>query len=117
MTRRIEKINKLLKQQISEAILKNLEFKKETMITVTRVETSTDFNCAKAKVSIIPFNKAEKILEILKIKKGTLQKSINKNLEMKKVPKIRFVLDKTEQKASRVEQLIKKMHKDVLSNF
>ena len=113
MNRRIEKINKLLKQQISQAILKNLEFKKETMITVTRVETSPDFNYAKTKVSIIPFDKAEKILEILKIKKGTIQRSITKNLEMKKVPKVRFVLDKTEQKVSRVEQLIKKMQRDV----
>lgn len=112
MSRRIEKINKLLKQEVGKAILNNLDFRKGTMVTVTQVYTSSDLSQAKVKISIIPFVNAEEILKIIKNHKGLLQKTISQKLEMKKVPKIKFDLDKTEQKAQRVEQLIKQIHKN-----
>ncbi len=112
MSRRINKINELLKQQIGEAILRNLDLKQGTLITITNVRVSTDFKLAKVRISIMPFLNSEKILKILKNKRGIIQKVVNQKLEMKKIPKIKFELDKAEQRTEKVEQLIKQMHKN-----
>ena len=66
MTFRIERVNELLRKEISSLILKELDISKDIMITVTGVETSPDLGQAKIKVSIMPFLKAEKILKVLR---------------------------------------------------
>lgn len=109
MSRRIQRVNELLKQEISNLILRELDFSKDIMVTVTGVETSSDLRQAKVKVSIMPFLKVEKILKVLNSQIFNLQKSLNQKLKMKIVPKIKFELDESEEKISRVEQLLKKI--------
>ncbi len=112
MTRRIEKVDELLKHEVSKLILKELEFSKDVMVTVTKAETSSDLSQAKIKVSIIPFIKADKILKILNSQVPRLQRMLNRKLKMKNVPQIKFELDKREEKATRIEQILKKIKKD-----
>lgn len=109
MSRRIQRVNELLKQEVSNLILKELDFSKEVMVTVTGVETSSDLRQAKIRVSIIPLLRAEKVLKVLDSQIFDIQKLLNKKLKMKIVPKIRFELDKSEEKTNRVEQLLKKL--------
>ncbi len=107
MSRRIQKINELLKQEISSLILKELDFSREIIITVTKVETPLDLEWAKIWVSILPFSRAEMVLGVLNSKNYNIQKLLNQKLKMKIIPKIKFELDNSEEKASRVEKLLK----------
>jgi ribosome-binding factor A len=109
MSLRIQKVNELLKQEIGGLILKELDFSRDTMVTITEVSTSPDLQQAKVKVSIMPFLKAEKILKILNSQVFNLQKLLNKKLKMKTIPKIRFELDKSEERKTRIEQLFRKI--------
>ena len=109
MSLRIQRVNELLKQEIGSLILKELDFNRDTMVTITEVDTSDDLQQAKVKVSIMPFLRAEKILKILNSQVFNLQKLLNQKLKMKVVPKIKFELDTSEEKTSRVEQLLRKI--------
>ncbi len=108
MSRRIEKINQLIKEEISNLILRNLDISREVMITVTNVKTASDLTRAKVGISIMPFLKAEKILKILNFQTFNIQKALDKKLKTKIVPKIKFELDESQEKASKIEQLFKK---------
>jgi len=110
MTRRIQKINEFLKQEISNLILKELDLGRDIIVTVTEVKTSRDLKQAKVKISIMPFLKAEKILKILNSQIFNLQKLLNKKLKTRVVPKIRFELDKSEEKTNLIEQLVRKIN-------
>lgn len=110
MSRRIEKINQLLKQEIGGLILREFDFSKDTIVTVIRVETSSDLREARAGVSVLPFLRAEKVLKVLNSQVFNIQKVLNKKLKMKIVPKIRFELDKSEERKTRIEQLIRKIN-------
>jgi len=110
MSRRIEKVNQLLKQEVGELILRELEFSKDVMVTVTNVDTSLDLSQAKIMVSIMPEIKADKILRVLASQVPNLQKALNHKLRMKNVPKIKFNLDKSEQRADRIERLLRKIN-------
>lgn len=109
MSRRIERVNKLIRDEVSGLILKDLDFSRDTMVTVTGVETSSDLTQTKVRVSIIPFLKSEKILKILNSQIFNIQKSLDKKLKMKIVPKIRFELDESGERVNRIEQLLKKV--------
>ena len=109
MSLRIQRVNKLLKQEIGSLILKELDFSRDTMVTIIEVDASDDLQQAKIRVSIMPFLKAEKMLKVLNSQVFNLQKLLNKKLKMKIVPKIRFELDKSEERKTRIEQLLKKI--------
>lgn len=109
MSLRIQRVNELLKQEIGGLILKELDFSRDIMVTITEVYASDDLKQAKVKVSIMPFLKAEKILKVLNSQVFNLQKLLNKKLKMKIVPKIRFELDKSEERKTRIEQLFRKI--------
>lgn len=113
MSRRIQRVNELLREEISKLILREIDLSKDTMVTIIEVKTSSDLQQAKIRVSIMPFLKAEKILRVLNSQIFNIQRLLNKKLNMKIVPKIRFELDKSGEKNSRVEQLLKKIKNNV----
>lgn len=108
MSRRLEKINQLIKEEVSNLILRNLDISREVMITVTNVQTASDLTQAKIGISVMPFLKAEKILKILNFQTFNIQKSLDKILKTKIVPKIKFELDNSQEKISKIERLFKK---------
>ncbi len=109
MSFRIQRVNELLKHEIGELILKEFDFSRDTMVTITEVNTSPDLRQAKIKVSIIPFLRAEKVLKVLNSQILNLQRPLNQKLKMKIIPKIKFELDTSEEKTNKVEQLLKKI--------
>jgi len=107
MSLRIDKVSELLRQEISSLIFKELDFSREVIITVTRIKTFSDLSRVIVWVSVIPFSKAEEVLKILDYHKFNIQKLLDKKLKMKIVPKIKFKLDISGEKASKVEKLLK----------
>ncbi len=110
MSQRILRINQLLRQEISQSLLREIDFT-NVLVTVTEVETSPDLRQAKVKISVMPTEKSEQVLKILERNIYRLQQILNKKLTMKTVPKIRFVIDQIEVKAQRIEEILEKMKK------
>jgi ribosome-binding factor A len=108
MKDRISSINSLIQKKISEILVKEI-FVKDTLITVQDVDVSKDLKYAKIKISVIPFNQSKKVLEILKKQSPNLQKILNQKITIKFVPKIRFVVDKIEEKVGRVEEILRSL--------
>lgn len=106
MKDRINRINSLIQEKIAEILQKEI-FVKDVLITVLGADTSKDLKYAKIKISVIPFTQSVKVLRILKKQLPNLQRILNKKITIKFVPQIRFALDKTEEKASRVEEILK----------
>ncbi|HEX67559.1 MAG TPA: ribosome-binding factor A, partial [bacterium] len=64
-SRRLPRVNSLLKEEIANILLKEIDFPKEVLVTVTRVECSPDLRQAKIYVSVIPKEKKERVFKIL----------------------------------------------------
>jgi len=89
-TRRIDKINNLLAKEVANLFLRELELPPEIIVTVMGVDTSPDLNYADILISILPANKTGSVLSTIRKKTFKLQKAIDRRLEMRPVPKIRF---------------------------
>lgn len=103
--KRILRINQLLKKEIGNILLREIWFE-GALITVTRVETSLKINDANVFVSVIPDEKADNILKFLNRGVFHTQKSINKRLRMRPIPKIRFVRERITKEAERIEEIL-----------
>jgi ribosome-binding factor A len=107
MGHRIEKVNELIKQQISQTLTRELDLKPGVFVTVSRVDTTADLRYARIFVSIFPEREASYALETLKNELYRLQGVLNKKLSMKPLPRIEFHLDITEVRADAVEKILK----------
>lgn len=106
MPHRIEKINKLIKQHIAEIITREIDFKPGIFLTISKVDTTRDLRYTRISVSIFPEKEDHYAMETLKKEAYYLQGELNKRLSLKIMPRIEFLVDKTELKADEVEKLL-----------
>lgn len=108
MTRRIERVNELVKEVVSGAILKTLQFQGRTMVTITRVAVSPDLHYTNIFVTIFSPSKASIEEAFAELKKATpfIQHKLNRALRMRPVPRIQFLMDEEETRRERVEELL-----------
>jgi len=111
METRIQKINSLIKKELSNIINKEIEFEKNVLVTITRVETSKDLTCCNVFFSCYPESKFDEVEEILKKEMYFLQGRLNEKLFLKKVPLIRFKKEKKVLEAARIEEILTKLRK------
>jgi len=112
MTKRIEKVNSLLQQEISKILLRDFYFT-GALVTLTHVDTAANMFDTKVYISVLPDERTDKIVEILNKGAYSVQQKINKLLRMRPIPKIKFVKDKESIRAGRVEELLAKVKDDI----
>lgn len=110
---RLEKINQLLRQKISEFILKEVELPSDCFATVTRVKTSKDLRSAEVYVSILPLDHQDKIFFILQSNLARIQADLAKYLQMKNTPKLKLVIDDQGKKANKIEKLLDEISQEI----
>lgn len=106
---RIPQVNQLIKKELGQIILREGEFSKNVLVTLTRVETSRNLIDAKVYISVLPETQSREILETLNRQIFRLQQSLNKRLRMRPIPKIIFIEEKETAEAGKVEQLLQEI--------
>ena len=110
-TKRIERVNELLKRELSKLILREMDFPQDCLVTVTRTDVSTDLSQAKIYISIIPEDCSKNALKILNSRLFFLQARINRLLKMKKVPRIKIEEEEETKIADRIEKVLEEIKK------
>lgn len=88
------------------------EFGRNILVTITKVEISGDLSEAKVFVSVLPAERRPEIINSLKGDVYNIQKILDRKLRLKKVPKIIFCEEKRVEEAGRIEELLSKIHKN-----
>ncbi len=104
--RRIAKINELIKRELSQIILREIEISREALITVTKVDCSANLIQAKVWVSALPEEQMPKVLQILNRHIYEIQQMLNKRLNMRPIPKIKFIEEKQAVEAARIDEFL-----------
>ena len=112
MSNRIEKVNALIKKELSSILLREIDFPKDALITVTRVEAVPNLSEAKIYISTMPDSQTDKVHEILKRRVYYIQQCLNKRLKMRPIPKIGFKKEGRTKQADRVEELLEQLKKE-----
>jgi ribosome-binding factor A len=97
MNRRIERLNELLREEVSNIILFKLKDPRIGFVSVSKVELSGDLRTAKVFVGILGKSNEDvtKTMEGLRSAVGFIKKEISNNIRLKFIPDIKFIYDDT----------------------
>ena len=112
MSRRILRVNSLIKNKLGQIILKEIDFPSDTLVSIIGVETSKDLLKCKVFISIIPEENVSLVFKILNSEIYKLQKQLNKLLKFKYVPKIEFVREKGISESVKINKILDEIQKE-----
>jgi len=111
VSNRIPRVNQLIKEELSQIILKEIEFPQDVLATITRVETSANLIESNVWISVLPEEKLKRILEILNKNIYFLQQKLNKRLKMRPIPRIKFLKERKTAEAGKIEEILEGLKK------
>lgn len=103
---RNKKLNDLLRDVVAGILESELDVPGTPLVTVMGAEVSPTLEHAVIKISVLPTTKEKDVMAELKRMIYDIQQQVNQRLVMCPVPKIRFEIDETEEKAARIEKLL-----------
>jgi ribosome-binding factor A len=108
MTHRIERVNNLIRREISELIQRQVKDPRlDVFVTISEVVTSPDLKHAKVFVSCISGKQEEqKILSVLTAASGFLRTELARNLTLRRIPELSFHWDDSIEHGDRILRLI-----------
>lgn len=113
MEERLSRVNHLLRKEISLLVAQEIEFLPGALLTVTRVETTPNFQQARVFVSVFPRELSNRALTMLSKNVFDLQQILNRRLKMRPVPRIEWVLETKTVEAQRIEELLEQVKQDI----
>ena len=112
MSNRIEKVNHLIREKLSQIIREELSMKNTILVTILKVDTSKDLRYARAFLSVYPETEKEYVSKTLQKEKGKIHKILHQELYMKPLPKVRFIIDENQEKIDEIEKVFEKIRKE-----
>lgn len=108
MSHRIEQINSLIRQEISELLQRQVKDPRlESFIAVTGVSTSPDLKYAKVFVSSMDsVEEKQKTLNALASASGFLRRELSRHLRLRRIPELSFHWDDSIERGDRLLRLI-----------
>lgn len=110
--KRIERLNSLIKEVISEVVMRDVRHPKlSKLVTITRVDISSDLHYAKVYISVIGTQEEkDQTLEALQSAAGFIAVNASKKMVMRYFPELTFRLDTSADQYARIDTLLGKIH-------
>ncbi len=110
---RVEKLQELMKQEISKIILTDLKNPKIGFVTVTNVELTNDLRHAKIWFSLFGSTEVQKeALQALEHSLGFIRSELSKRIRLKFVPELHLQSDKSLDYSDHIQKLLLQIEKD-----
>jgi ribosome-binding factor A len=107
MSQRTERIDEQLRQEIGQALEREVADPRIGFVTVTRVETSPDLSHARVWVSVIGSEQERKTtLSALRHAMPYLRRGLGSKLRLRRIPELEVRLDDTVERGTRVLQIL-----------
>ena len=112
MQHRIDKVENLIKEEVSLIFLHKLNDPAFGFVTITTVKVTPDLKLAKIYISVFEKEKREIVLEKVRATTGFIRSELASRIKIKFVPELKFFLDDTLDYVEKIEGLIKKIHEN-----
>ena len=112
MAYRIDKLEHLIKEEVSLIFLYKVQDPAFGLLTITNVKLSSDLKIAKIYISVFEKEKREAVLEKIRDKTGFIRTELAHRIRIKFIPELKFFIDDTLDYVEKIEGLIKKIHEN-----
>ncbi|MBO5267600.1 MAG: 30S ribosome-binding factor RbfA [Muribaculaceae bacterium] len=107
-TTRQAKIARLLQKELSEIFRQQTAKTHGTIVSVSAVRVSPDLSVAKAYLSVFPSQKAQEVMESIKLSAKTIRYELAQKVrfQLRKTPELQFYLDDTLDYLENIDHLL-----------
>jgi len=104
---RTQRVRQLLKEEISRLLQRDVKDARIGMVTVTDVEVTQDLRYATVYVNVTGDDaRKTEAMQGLASAAGFLRSRLGRELTIRRVPELRFKLDRTHEHAARISELL-----------
>lgn len=105
---RINRINEEIQRELA-AQFRNLKDPRVSgMVSITRVDTTSDLRCARVYVSVLNKDQEQDVLKGLKSAAGFLRRELGHALQIRYTPELQFIGDDSIQHGARILELLRR---------
>ena len=114
MSRRVDRINGVLRQEISQLLSRQIKDPRlNAVVTITQVQTSNDLRTARVFLSVLGDRETrEKALEGIQSAATFLRRELRDRLTLRYTPFLTFLLDDSLENADHLLRLIDRIHEE-----
>lgn len=113
MSRRTARVEDLLRAEISDLILREIQDPRVRLATVSAVSVSPDLRHATVSVSVLgEDDKREETVQALHHARGFIRSQLAQRLRLRVVPDLLFQLDRGAEYSQRITDLLEKLNDD-----
>jgi ribosome-binding factor A len=108
--KRLDRVNQLIKEEVSTLLQRELKDPRLGFVTVTEVEVSKDLRQAKVFVSVLGDEQQWKSsLAALDSARGFVRNWLRQHLDLRVTPEVDFRADRSMEHAARIQSLLKQV--------
>ena len=101
---RHERVSELIRKELGELILRELEFPGAIM-TILEVDVTKKLDYARVHCSVIPSAKSDEVIKILHSRQRELQNKLLRKINIRPMPELQFEIDHGGEKAADIEKV------------
>ena len=114
---RVEKVQELMKQEVSEIVLRELKDPRIGFVTVTEVKCTADLREAKIYVSVMGSDdQVKNTLAGLKSSMGFIRREIGRRIRLRFTPEISLAFDKSLDYSAHIQELLLKVEMESMKH-
>ena len=107
---KIDRINEDIRRDMTDILRSVKDYRVQGLITVIRVETTSDLSVAKVYVSSMESEENTRLaVEGLKSASGYIRSQLSRRLGLRKVPELRFIADHSAEYSITVEKMLREV--------
>ncbi|MAJ47252.1 MAG: ribosome-binding factor A [Planctomycetes bacterium TMED75] len=104
---RLAKVGSTIRKAIQGALSRGLgDPRIRGLVSITEVDVSPDLSAALIRISVLPEQYESTVLRGLASAKGRFQREVQQATRLRRIPRIRFEIDKSLKKQARIESLL-----------
>jgi ribosome-binding factor A len=108
--KRLDRVNQLIKEEISTLLQRELKDPRLGFVTVTEVETAKDLRAAKVFVSVLGDERQwASSLAALTSARGFVRNWLRQHLDLRVTPDVDFRADRSMEHAAKIQSLLKQV--------
>lgn len=105
-TPRRERLSPLFREQLGELLHKELDLRRDVIVTLTNVQVTEDLQDAIIGVSVLPESATYDILHKLRAHAHHLRSLLLRRLRIRKIPRLKFTKDERASQVQHIEELL-----------
>ncbi len=111
--KRLERVNQLIKEEISAVLQRQIKDPRLGFVTVTEVDTTADLKLARVYVSVLgPEEQWAKSFTALESARGFVWNWLRKHLDLRVTPQLAFRPDRSMEHAAHIQSLLAGLRPD-----